>query len=43
MALGNIKTYHKQRLVIKQDYGYCVDISSLYISHGEYLMSMFTD
>ncbi len=45
MALDNIKTYHKhkQRLVIKQDYGYCVDISSLYISHGKYLISMFTD
>ncbi len=44
MALEDIETNHKQRLVIKQDYGYCVDISSLYISsHGKYLMSMFTD
>ncbi len=43
MALDDIKTYHKQCLVIKQDYGYCVDISSLYIIHGKYLMSMFTD
>ncbi len=42
MALDEIETYHKQRFVIKQDYGYCVDISSLYVSHGEYLMSMFT-
>ncbi len=43
MALDDIKTYYKQHLVIKQDFGYCVDISSLYISHGEYLITMFTD
>ncbi len=43
MALDNIETYHKQCLVIKQDYGHCVDISSLYVSRGKYLMSMFTD